>query len=613
MWNRGTQIPKVNFEVPTNYLEVPASLECSWCELVRVYLDRTWHSARSETLEMTYEQNPQVALFSGPTGTKAFFLSMRGDHPEMLGAFTFPEDRAAAHIPARPTRTDIRLDSIKMDVQSWLAECSNHEACHRITDFSLPARVIELNPSNDPNHVRLLNCKGRKDNYATLSYCWGAPSAHVLTSATLEQYLRQIPWPSLPKTVRDAIMVARAAKMQYLWVDAVCIVQDDKQDKIHEIANMCDIYRNSYVTIVAGNADDASKGFLGQRVPPETSTVPFRIGPGNFGTVSLQLRPRDHEVKTEAIQRRAWSLQEQVLAQRVLYFGNQTLEFRCGAGKQNLECRSIWPRVSWNDEDENSLQRSMMRPLPWNKEDALRLWAGLVTNYSPRMATFASDRLQALAGIAHAFSSTLGPTYHAGLWDYGLHRQLSWFRPQGPQASRSKVHCAPSWSWASSRGKLIFLLPPYREYVVKQAQCTLASPELPYGAVTNGSITISGRHAYGQLVRFQGDLDFWTITFKEKDEHVHFIGDIKIEPTSSVNNLISVIFDTVEKMEQKHVLCFRLLGYGIGPLSGSWNGLVLEAVAQQTNTFRRIGYCIQPNPDKKIQTPSWTEGEVTII
>lgn len=155
-----------------------------------------------------------------------------------LLAFTRATDRAASHVAARPIRKDIRINTVKRDIESWLTQCSNHDCCIRYADVSLPTRVIELNPSDDPDHVRLLNSTGHQGKYATLSYCWGAPSTHILTTATLDQYLDRIPWKSIPQSIKDAVIVARAASMQYLWVDAFCILQDDQRDKIHEIANM---------------------------------------------------------------------------------------------------------------------------------------------------------------------------------------------------------------------------------------------------------------------------------------------------------------------------------------------------------------------------------------
>ncbi|KAF1972408.1 hypothetical protein BU23DRAFT_644403 [Bimuria novae-zelandiae CBS 107.79] len=143
-----------------------------------------------------------------------------------LLAFTLPNDPAASYVTARPIHTDIRVDTVQDKLQSWLESCSSHDCCRQTTDVRLPTHVIELHPSGDLEHVRLLESNGHRGQYATLSYCWGAPSDSILTSATRHQYLSQIPWSNIPQTIKDAIVVARAARMQDVWVDAFYILQD---------------------------------------------------------------------------------------------------------------------------------------------------------------------------------------------------------------------------------------------------------------------------------------------------------------------------------------------------------------------------------------------------
>ncbi|KAF2448939.1 hypothetical protein P171DRAFT_352896, partial [Karstenula rhodostoma CBS 690.94] len=481
------------------------------------------------------------------------------------------------------------------DIQAWFADCVTHKDCKQPTETSLSRLVIQVNPSNDPYQVRLLEFTRLKGRYATLSYCWGAPSSHVLTSSTLKQYKRAIPWSYIPQTIKDAIQVTRAANLQYPWVDAFCIFQDDGKDKIHEITNMCDIYRKYYITIVAANADDASKGFLGHGlIDVETYTVPFRI---------------------ETVQSWALTLQEQALSQRVLYFGNYTLQWRCGAGKISLARDTIrFSGYHLKRGGEDELQCAMLKPLPWSKDDAPRLWVRLIANYSPRKCTNAMDRLNALAGIAQAFSSSLGPAYYAGLWQVDPLQQHDWHRGTGgpTQVVRSQVYCAPSWSWASSRGDIetMYSREKWVSHVVK-VECTPSSPELPYGAVTSGFIILSGRFAYGQLVRCHGGGGHpWTIMLEKKDGHVHSIynageGSLKLR-----DKPMRVFLDGIGEMEPKRVLCFAMYAIYI---SGRVGGLVLEAAAQRTNTFRRVRQFDRISDVESKPYESWTDGEVAII
>lgn len=377
----------------------------------------------------------------------------------------------------------------------------------------------------------------------------------------------------------------------------------------------CDIYLRSSITIVAANADDASKGFL-RHLPPsnKTFTVPWRFITAEYGTVSLQFPSIHTERDVEPIQKRAWTLQEQMLAQRVLYFGSHTLEWRCGAGKKNLEPNSIdlAPALGQLWKSEDRLLRTMLKPLPQGAWNVLKLWMHTVANYSPRTCTLDSDRLQALAGIATIFSSELGPKYYAGLWYYYLEEQLEWHRRRGTQVAKSSSYCAPSWSWASSRGTFEAALRCYygkTMLTVLQAECTLSSPELPYGPVTEGLITVSGRHASGELLR-ERDTDRWTIVLNEGD-------DARVSDAPSVErpvkppdfDFVEVIFDTSDDVRPQHVLCLRTNDVDVGLA----RGLVLEAVAQPKNTFRRIGFFYQNRYRDDRLSGFWRDTELTII
>lgn len=53
------------------------------------------------------------------------------------------------------------------------------------------------------------------------------------------------------------MFLTRAMKKRYLWVDALCIIQGDKEDKKAQIQRMDKIYQNAVLTIVACHGSDA--------------------------------------------------------------------------------------------------------------------------------------------------------------------------------------------------------------------------------------------------------------------------------------------------------------------------------------------------------------------
>ena len=98
--------------------------------------------------------------------------------------------------------------------------------------------------------------------YAALSYCWGGEQSFKLTHDRVTGWRSSIPYEELPQTLKDAFIVCLKLGIGCLWVDALCILQDDVRDKTVQIANMPAIYRNSAVTITAASASAASQGFL---------------------------------------------------------------------------------------------------------------------------------------------------------------------------------------------------------------------------------------------------------------------------------------------------------------------------------------------------------------
>jgi hypothetical protein len=101
--------------------------------------------------------------------------------------------------------------------------------------------------------------------YVALSYCWGTSLTYKTITGRLESHRRGIDFAQLPRTLQDAIMMTRYLDLRYIWIDCLCIIQDDKLDWEREAGNMASIYSNSYLTIAAARAHHSAEGFLGSR------------------------------------------------------------------------------------------------------------------------------------------------------------------------------------------------------------------------------------------------------------------------------------------------------------------------------------------------------------
>ncbi|KIW89594.1 uncharacterized protein Z519_09750 [Cladophialophora bantiana CBS 173.52] len=455
--------------------------DCTWCAYIRSFIRDSWMPEDRVTTNLS----PSLIGSCTPRGGNIFYLDISCHSPRgkwiggsalFLHAWTAADDNASAYVTARPWRTDVNSEAATVQLRTWSDECMGHECCspsHR--EASLPARVIEINPPGR-RHPRLLESRNLRGVYATLSYCWGETPFRTLTWSNYGKFTEELDVRTLPCTIRHAISTTRNLSIPYLWIDALCIIQDSEEDKIREIAVMKDIYASSALTIVAASAKSVFEGFLHPRVHSEPShTIPVRIRPGVYGTMSVnELDAASYDERLEPLAKRAWTMQEQLLAQRTLTFTTHTMMWRCRAGTRNFGDSLYFPHdldAGYNDNDDkyslnlHSLLLSEEEARS-QRDKALSCWLRIVTAYSLRVASLERDKLNAIAGIAShpSFSRVLGPGYFAGLWQYELARQLTWRASRWhrtlPENDTCIIHRptryrAPSWSWASLEGGVI--------------------------------------------------------------------------------------------------------------------------------------------------------------
>jgi hypothetical protein len=97
-------------------------------------------------------------------------------------------------------------------------------------------------------------------SYLTLSHCWGGDLPLQLTLDSLDTFQVSIGYENLPATLRDAVDVVRSLNAQYLWIDALCIIQDSEDDRVQESSKMGQIYMNSRLNIAATASSNSHGG-----------------------------------------------------------------------------------------------------------------------------------------------------------------------------------------------------------------------------------------------------------------------------------------------------------------------------------------------------------------
>lgn len=244
----------------------------------------------------------------------------------------FAGDPLEEVIKGRPVED--RADSSKAFGRSrkWLNECDEHPTC-KPPQTILPSRIIDVGTSEDYK-VRLWEPvpEGTIGNYVSLSYCWGNSQEFTTTRATMEARKAGITVSDMPTTYQDVVKLTRELGLRYLWVDSLCICQDELADWERESAKMLSIYSNAYLTVAATRAKDSSEGFLGPRIDRTFTELDYTRNDLHGKALAFNLPLRAEHVKRdyinlpdEPLSKRAWSLQERVLSHRVLIYGSDQM------------------------------------------------------------------------------------------------------------------------------------------------------------------------------------------------------------------------------------------------------------------------------------------------
>jgi hypothetical protein len=416
----------------------------------------------------------------------------------------FVVDLAARYFPGRDVGLDSASDANFELASSWLRGClSSHPLCGTISASPLPTRLIDIGNGISPQTPRLcIPAAGATGRYAALSYCWGTAQNNILTKANLKDKTEEIPSSDLPKTIQDAVEITQKLGLQYLWVDALCIIQDSVQDWQRESANMGSIYNNAFFTIQASGAKDTQGGCFIPRAQQEPPPAKLRFElaeDGSLGSVFVRSHPLV-DTKMEPLHQRGWTLQESLLSPRILSYGANEMQWECKTTNYSesgslLQVQGSFPGLPKpiRTKTKNHLLSVNIDTIDPAMERRLT-WSYIVRDYASRQLTFAQDKLPALSGLARYISHTRpGDTYLAGLWKSELVGNLLWGVLKGVRPS---IYRAPSWSWAALDGEITVFDNAYTsagEYCEALNASTIPSGADLFGQVSAGIITLRGQ------------------------------------------------------------------------------------------------------------------------
>ncbi|KAK1507582.1 heterokaryon incompatibility protein [Colletotrichum tamarilloi] len=177
--------------------------------------------------------------------------------------------------------------------------------------FRQPRYILDLG-SCDDRQVRLGEA-GEITDFAFLSYCWGQSSDYKTTSTNLQHHLVGFPPRYHPRTIRNAVEAALTLDLQYLWVDALCILQDPDDQMIqNEVKIAHEFHTRAAVVIGAASASHGNAGFLAPRdLPYHEYELPFAMKDGDkTSDHRLMSTERGFEKKPEPMYNMGWTFPE---------------------------------------------------------------------------------------------------------------------------------------------------------------------------------------------------------------------------------------------------------------------------------------------------------------
>ncbi|EPE31160.1 hypothetical protein GLAREA_04127 [Glarea lozoyensis ATCC 20868] len=358
---------------------------------------------------------------------------------------------------------------------SWITACINGHKCQDMSIKAfpkryVPTRLVCVRDSNDP-YLCLANELPREVQYVTLSHCWGTAAQFTLTKVNLKTLRKRIPLKLLSKTFKQACFLARRFGFDYLWIDSLCIIQDDDYDWQIESSTMASVYGCSSLNIAASYARDGTVGCFVERNPEDV--VPCQVSIGEQGhqqqIVCIPAEFYRRGLLGTSLGQRAWAFQERILAPRTLYFS----EFQIFWGCQQLEACESFPNsippavrmdINFRPHDSGNANNPTMHDVLTNSPG---IWSDTVLSYSNGLLTRQEDKLVAISGVARLMQQVNKSEYLAGLWRENVEWQLLWSANSEPRewqaTSKTKMinrpYRAPSWSWASTDGVIRQLFP----------------------------------------------------------------------------------------------------------------------------------------------------------
>lgn len=477
-----TSFKKSTVIMPLYRIKAAARL-CAFCRLLcratgELVRPSHLYSFRSSIYTIRFQAVNCILRTTPTSSTKQFKKRMWGEKfvsvefdpapfPLQKDARSLVLHSIALSIPAKSFTSGRIAPETQIDLpllESWLSECvaTHGDACNA---YHLPNADGKLHNLRvvDVSEYRIIR-QASALRYIALSYVWGQTATLQLTRANESELCRPGALlnhiSGIPQTILDAFEAVKAMGEKYLWVDALCIIQDAGDKETH-LQEMHLVYGAALLTIVAGHGNDANAGLPGIRPSSRIQSQQFEeICPGVGAAVSL---PLPDAINSSRWSSRAWTYQEQLLSRRFLVFVGEQVIWQCPS---EVNCEDtladnktkVYQRLKHMSAPVDTptyaeSDRQLEVRYGFRRPPAFQRYADVIAEYTGRQLTFSEDILRAFSGLSMIFMLDLNTELTEGLPLSYLDAALLW-QPRHQLCRRKGTESFASWSWAGWEGKV---------------------------------------------------------------------------------------------------------------------------------------------------------------
>jgi len=407
--------------------------------------------------------------------------------------------------PGRPISENPLQDAGLSSARGMIKNClSSHTICRPQKPTTLPKRVLDV--GQDSNTIALhesawneVEKKHERGEYTALSYIRSSEATPQTTKQNLQSHVQNVPWSTLPKLFQDAVLLTRALGIRYIFIDALCLLQDDDQALLEESLQTHHVFTNAFLTIAATSAPSPTHPLF----PPKPASFEIQATDTNnnpLATIYIREQPSHYTFKApfdEAshmndwelpfgnmseranvdtpLSKDAWAYTQRLLSPRVLHFTAEEMILECRESwtcecgrisdaafdarctdsiKQDFArvvCDALGPANGVNVSSQ-ALASTSTSATPAQRNTALHLWTYIVTEFTTRHTPSPTHILPAIAPLARALSAAVGSGYIAGHFTCST-LSLLWYPNPNPNTTSATTRTdLPTWSWSSCAG-----------------------------------------------------------------------------------------------------------------------------------------------------------------